>query len=1157
MLELLLGGAGSGKSEDILRRLEALADRGRQGIYLLVPEQASFENERTLLTRLGVERAARVQVLSFSRLADTVFREVGGFAQETLDDGTRALLMSRALEQAATVSADAGEALSGLNPRLAAQADYVEQLLALWQEVKQCAVPTEEWARVATRLADAGEGNHLLQEKAAGFFRVFTIYEGLAAEAGMDDLDKITRLAQGLADSRLPDGAVVFVDGFKGFTGQELQVLEALLPRVESMTVALCTDTPGRRFPGQTAADCYREYTLFAPVTDTVERLRRMAERHGMAWETRLLTENHRSEEPALAALEAGLYAPAPQPYTGDASAVTVTPCGDVYEECAYVVRTIRRLLRQEGWRCRDITVVARDLSAYHGILDDLLEQADIPCYMDARQDILCEPLVVYARAALRLAVGGWRTEEMLHLLKTDLTPLSPVETAQLENYVYMWRIEGAAWEREWTENPEGLGAKVTPHTARILAQLNGWRQQIMAPLVPLRRALRGPLTGGQFARAVYAYLADHKELARQVAAQHARLEELAEPVLAAHTARLWDELMGVLDRFALALGDQTMSAPRLEELFTMLCGMMDMGTIPQGLDVVTVGDAGRIRYSHPRAVFVLGANEGVFPAYPTGDGLLTEEERSTLRKMGVELAEDLISQCVEERYYVYTAVSAPSKRLYISYMTQGDALPSPLISMVKQLLPRCTVGLSGQPDGSDSEYAEEVFRRMAEQYGTGTATAASLRQVVTEMPAYAPSQAAVERAASCVPFRLEEAEVRRDLFGTDLCLSASQTDRFYRCRFQYFCLHGLRIAPRPVAQMDALSFGTAVHYILEVLLPTYTVSGGLVEKLRQQQNLPPREENALQAQLMATLQGDIHRTLTAYVQEQMGGSKDKSGRFLYQVGLVERAAYNMLWHMMMELRQSAFNPVDFELAIHPAEEDTQGMLSLRLPFSGGSIQLRGKIDRVDLFVRQDGTAFVRVVDYKTGSKDFHLYELTAGLNMQMLLYLYIVCDNSRRYVEEGKDLHPAGVLYHPLSDLVVKQTGDKEQEARLKTMCMKGLVLNDSSVLLAMEREGKKHFIPAKLDAGGAPTGNVITPQQFQLLRGVVEQLLVHMAETLLSGDIAADPLSTNGHLACEYCDYRAVCGHTPEDPARVLPTPGMADVLADLEKQEVTDRG
>ena len=1154
MLRLLIGRSGSGKTTWLLEHTEELLRQGQENIIWLVPEQHSFENERLLLTHLGAQTAAKVQVFSFTRLAECVFREVGGLAGERLDEGVRALLMSRALEQTAAVGQDLNQPLQRLRPRMAADPAYVEQLLTLWEEIRQCAVPTEELDRVARELA--GEEGLSLADKLAELYRVFTVYEGLANDSGLDELDVLTRLAQRLPDSRLPQGAAVLVDGFKGFTVQELEVLSGLMPRVAELTVALCTDTPGARFPDADRAACRREYTLFSPVTDTVEQLRRLADNRGKTWELTLLEDNRRAKTPGLQALEAGLYAPSPAVCDQPAPEVVLVPCEDVYEECTAVVRRIKQLLRQEGYRCRDITVVVRDLPSYQGLLDAALEQEDIPCYMDTRTDLLCEPLVVYLRAALRLAVGGWRTEQLLRLLKTDLTALSPVEIARLENYVYMWRIEGSAWERDWTENPAGLGVPLTVADCELLATLNSHRAAVMQPLQTLRQALRSNLTGRQFALALYTYLTTDKELPARIVQQADCLETLAQPVLAAHAARLWDEVIGVLDRFVLALGDQQVAASRLEELFTMLCQMVDMGHIPQGLDAVTVGSADRTRYNSPRAVFVLGANEGVFPAYPTGNGLLSEEERQILGQQGVTLSADLLRQCVEERYYVYTTVSAPRERLTVLYHTAGDSAPSPLVTAIRQILPQCAVESARRSDGWDLESCRESFQRLAEEYTAPTAVTASLQQVVGENPAYSRRLEAVERATQDAPFRLEQRPVARQLFGTDMCLSASQTESYYSCPFSYFCRYGLRVQPRRVAQVDGAVFGTLVHAVMEELLPVYTTPDGLVDTLKAADAVQQADATA-DRELMSTLREDTHRVVERYLQREMGGVGEKNGRFLYQVSLAERSACNMLWHILMELRQSEFTPVDFELSISPEGEQTaDSVLSLRLPFTDGTVQVRGKVDRVDLFVRFDGTAFVRVVDYKTGTITFDLCELTAGLGMQMLLYLFILCDNSRRYLQTDDQLRPGGVLYHPLSDLTVQRGEDNAR--RLRSMRMNGLVLDDPGVVLAMEKEGQENFIPAKLDKGGQVKGSAITLQQFALLRGVVEQLLTGMADRLMAGDIEAMPLQRGDKVPCTYCDYRAVCGRDEDSPTRLLDKRNMKAVLEELEAdEEVSEDG
>ena len=547
----------------------------------------------------------------------------------------------------------------------------------------------------------------------------------------------------------------------------------------------------------------------------------------------------------------------------------------------------------------------------------------------------------------------------------------------------------------------------------------------------------------------------------------------------------------------------------------------------------------------------VLGANEGVLPTYPSGDGLLTESERRTLKDLGLSLAEDLLTQCVEERYYAYLALSAPSEQLVVTYQTTAETGASPLITSIRRILPHHTKGVSASDDGWDLETADDMFRRLAENYGDSSAVSAGLRQVMAAHPDYAPRIAALERAATAAPFRIEERENAHGLFGTDMVLSASRADVFYDCKFKYFCRYGLRIKERERVTVDRRVFGILVHDVMEVLLPQYCRPDGLVAQLRQQEYSPLPE-----AELLGRLQTDVEQCITRYVEEHMGGPENKDGRFRYQMSLAQRSATAVLWHTLKELQQGAFDPVDYELSIHPAEDDTdEGVVSMRLPLKEGSVQFSGKVDRVDLYHRPDGTTYVRVVDYKTGSTRFDLCELTAGLGMQMLLYLFILCDNSRRYLEDKGELRPGGVLYHPLSDLVVER-GQSDSD-RLRRMRMSGLVLDDTAVVLAMEAEGDSHFIPAKLNKEGKPTGNVVTLSQFRLLRGVVEDLLMQMGEKLLQGDIAALPLKKGESVPCRFCDYRAVCGRDPEDPVTELEKKSMSAVLEDLEAEEVTRRG
>lgn len=367
MLRLILGRSGYGKTYRIQQELVSLArqDGPHPPLLLIVPEQFSFESERALLEMLGPRLANRIQVLSFTRLAQTVGREVGGLAGRQLDDGTRALLMSQALEQVADSLV--------FYKRQAASPDYVQAMLSLLSECKQCAITPQQLEEASSSLEDG-----TLRQKAAELALILDAYEALAARSHMDPLDSLTVLAARLPESRQLEGAMVFVDSFKGFTVQELQVLRALMRKAGQMTVALCADA---------VEDTAAGYGLFSPVIRTAARLRSMAYASDVpVARVELLTENHRSRNEALRLLEAGAYSPRPAVDPAPTQAVAIVPCADIYEECAFVARRIRRLLREEKLRCRDIAVVARNLAAYEGVLDVAFEEEGVPLYMDRRE---------------------------------------------------------------------------------------------------------------------------------------------------------------------------------------------------------------------------------------------------------------------------------------------------------------------------------------------------------------------------------------------------------------------------------------------------------------------------------------------------------------------------------------------------------------------------------------------------------------------------------------------------------------------------------------------------------------------------------------------------------------------------------------------------
>lgn len=1114
MLQLIIGRSGSGKTYELYSDMKRrLTDHDDARLFLLVPEQASYENERKLLADLGDSLSQRVQVLSFTRMAETVFREIGGISGKRMDNTVSMLLMS--------------EALSGVSDHLTVfrrhceNTDYLESILSMFAECKQCGISSADLAATATLFPEG-----VLRSKTQDLSLIFIAYEALVAQADrIDPLDDLTVLAKRLPESHLFDNAHIFIDGFDGFTGQEFAVLEQLLIRASSITVTLCTD---RSFDNTDPAT-----DRFFSANRTGARLRDMAYKHSVSVaKIRHLTENHRTDHPALLALEAGCYTPAPPVYEGTAESVWVTPCSDRLEECRYAARTIRRLLRENGGYCRDFTIVARHLDSYAGMLETALEREGLPYYTDERESVLTQPLVTLVESALAVVTGGWDSADILRLCKTGMAGFSAYSVSQLENYVFVWNIRGKQWQEPFINHPDGLGYSIDEKTEHRLFYLNALRRRVVQPLMRLQTRLSGNRNGQEFSTALWQFLQELR-IPRMVRFQAARLFACDEPALAEHQSRMWEHVTELLNTFATSLQNTRLSSSRFRELFHLAVASADLGVIPQTLDGVHIGAADRIRYTSPKTVIVLGANEGIFPAYPIAGGMLTDRERRRLIRAGLPIADDADHQAAQERYYAYSAIAAPSQRLIVTYANKGDSealLPSSLVETIRHLLPSHTKGVSTNNDGTDTESAADAFNRMAYWWHEENTLTASFREVFDKNSAYQARMEAIRRTVGS--FSFEDPSIAKRLFGSQLQLSPSQVDTYHLCRFAYFCKYGIRLKSRRAAQLGSTEAGTLTHHVMQQLLPQYAAN---------------QWKNCSKEQIFR----DTQQAVNEYVNNCMGGIPEDDSRFFDLIRQLTRLCSELLWRVVQELKQSKFVPVDYELPIGHCDTDGNGIPPWILTTPDGTtIQVSGKVDRVDVW-RRDGKSYIRVIDYKTGQKEFDLSEILEGINLQMLIYIFSICQNGQaRYGNTA----PAGVLYLPAKLPIIRvqrdlSTEDMERE-RLATMRMNGLLLDDPQILEAMEADLAGLFIPASVTKKGelSMTSSLASLEQFGKLQHRIEKLLIQMAQTLHRGDIAAIPTdgTTDG---CRFCDYRDICGHEPEDPVRTIAHRDLKEILRELD--------
>ena len=1068
-----MGRARTGKSERVLKKIAALGDSSQQ--ILLVPEHASHVAEMDVCRACGDAASRHAEVLTFKLLATRVLQICGGSADVTLDNGGKLLTLQRALTELAP-------ALK-VYRRASQRAAFLESLLAVMEELQAYAIEPET---LAEKVEDMdGESGDKLRDIAL----LYGVYLAKLNAPGRDAREALQKLEENLEASEYIDNKDVFLDGFSYFTGRELRILRILLRRSKSVTVTLLGDTGDRE--------------LFSASLRVREQLCALARDAGVPCAEETMETGE--ERGALDHIERCFFGPA-RTMAGGADAVALYEAGSAYSECEWVAAQILKLVREQGYRYRDVTVTARNLESYADALQTVFARFGIPLYYAHRRDILQSSVLTLLLGALDAATGGFEYEDVFRCLKTGLAGLTMEECDLLENYALKWEIRGAAWTREapWTAHPDGYGADWTDEARVRLAAVNELRARVQGPFAHLRQGVGGSGTAEQKVRALYDYL-DEIDLPETLQAQTARLFAEGEAQRAEETAQLWSILCGVMDQFVDILDDTVLDAEEFAQLFRLVLTQYSVGTIPVTLDAVNLCEMTRNDRHTVRALFLLGANDGVLPATETEGGVLRDEDREALEQRDIFLAPHGMEQFHLEIQNLYAALAQPTEKLTLSYPVSdssgAEKRPSFAVGRIAHLLPEVTV----EKESADKEYRLSA-KDAALEYA-GEHIGGALWQYFEGRADAESALAAMRAAARTTRGRLSRSAVR-SLYGDALRLSASQMDKARACHFAYFLRYGLRAKERTGAGFDAPQIGTFVHDVMEHTLRAAKTRGGLhtLEK--------------------AALHALVQEAIADYKARVLPDLSEKSVRFRYLFDRLCDSTQRIMDEVADELKHSDFEPMAFELAFGPGGQ----MPAITVREKGNTARVVGKVDRVDGW-EHGGKLYLRVVDYKTGRKSFDLAEVRYGLGLQMLLYLFAL-EQAGGALFGGKEIVPAGVLYTPAREPMLRCARDTEPEkiekALKKELRRSGMVLEDPAVLQAMEHSALESpcYLPIAVKRDGAVTGSLASAEQLGKLSKYVDHILHEITQEVFAGNIDADPYArTPQQSACTYCEFASAC--------------------------------
>ncbi len=1103
MINFILGRCGTGKSTELLRRMERTLRETERDVLLIVPEQQTVVWETRIAALLPDSSALRVEVTNFTRLANAVFRQYGGLAVNRCDDGGRALILWRAM-------LSVWDGLTVYNRGIDGREDKnLPSLMAAVGEMKQNGVTPLQLEEAAYAL-EQGDGESELTRRLYDLSLVFSAYEELLHEEYCDKHDIMNALCETLEGEgkHYFDGKACFVDSFFSLTMHQKRIMRCIMAHGAEVTVTFACDGDDILTGGGELR--------FGEVRAHYDAMVRMAvELYGENSEELQIIpmkKNLRHAEGSpLFLVERHLFGASPDtPAVEAASAdtVRVIKCADRYEEAELCATLIEKLVRS-GYRYSDIGVVARNMGSRCGIVDTALRRHGIPCFLAERTALSQHPAIRLLTTLLDIQANGWLRRDVLRMMKTGLTPLLDYECDLLEEYTATWNLRGRRLFAEveaWTMNPDGYRREVGAWGKETLAIVNGAREKLFPAVLRFCRIFdggEGREKNSAPTREICAALVEFAMEMKLYCSLRRNAETLAADGYrreAEEARQVWPLICKALDKLVTVLGDIPLDAGRFGGLFAYVCGAMDIGTIPTAMDEVVLGSSDGVRFSEVEHMIILGSTEGEFPGVAEDIGFFCDADKLKLSNVGITLSNDTTLRTAQEYFMYYRTACLAKKSLTV------------LVPLSEGEMSRGAAGLCDLfGDGIVTSYgelplAERMYHPSSADYAVSYETGVRREGLIALARERNRLNVYGDMSLGVTEERLSRETLNR-LFDGRMSLSQSRIDSYVNCPFGYWCRYVMNLKEGAKAEIGLPDIGVFIHEVLERFF---------AETGHMEYPLPPAE---------------TERIADAIIRDYVAALDGRSmnGRLRYLFIRLRRNVLCFLESIMEELAESEFKPIAFELPIGIREDGRASLDAIAFRLADGSeVAIRGVADRLDLYKdASSGKAYIRVVDYKTGAKAFSLEDVRLGLNVQLLLYLFSVWKGRHTAVTGESEVYPAGVMYfsaRPGDVTSDKMLSREEAKALIKSGIVRsGLFLSDEGVLDAMDKSG--NFIPVKSKRAAAR--NLVSLEEFGRLYGELEQTVVRISTEIRDGRAAAAPLVRNGRSPCEYCSHYPICRH------------------------------
>lgn len=1134
-LRFCFGPSGSGKSHRIYEEImQRAAEEPGRNFLIIVPDQFTMQTQKDLVMRSDRDGILNIDVLSFGRLSHRILEEVGTKEMPVLDDTGKSLVLQK-------VAADLKEQLPAMGSLLHKQG-YIHEVKSAISEFMQYGISTQDMDKLITSAQKRGA----LAMKLKDLKTLYRGFQDYIRDHFITTEETLDVLRRSLSKSKILKGSVVVFDGFTGFTPIQNRLIQELM-RVCAETIVTVTIGVGE--------DPYKmdgEQKLFHLSKKTVADLEKLAAEAEVERGEDLFVKggpNRFAKAPALHYLEQNLFRYQYEPYAGEQQEIHMFEALSPREEVHQTALYIRHLIREQGMTYRDIAVVIGDLEGYASYVETEFGQLEIPCFLDRTRGIVLNPMIEYIKSALQLYIKDFSYDTVFHFLRSGMADISREEIDELENYVIRTGARGyRTYSRLFTRRTEELQGNAEGSEQaeeKTMERLNRIRQQFMDAVEILHMGSQEK--AGDYVSHLYDFL-EQNQVQQKLLNYQQQFEKEGDLSRAREYAQIYRLVMDLLDQVYELLGEEEISRQEFADILEAGFGEITVGTIPQNVDRIVVGDMERTRLKQVKVLFFLGVNDGNIPKNASKGGIISDMDREFLIESGTEMAPSPRQQMYIQRLYLYLNMTKPSEQLYLSYAkvnSEGKGIrPSYLIDTVRKLFPAMSVEYPQNRSRLEQiEGRQEGARYLAEElreYVEGTLPEEERQDFYLMYRAYEADAVGRDLLTRAAFRRYRESGlsriVARALYGQQLENSVSRLETYAACACRHFLQYGLSLQEREEFGFEASDMGTVYHAVLE------NFAGKLAESNLTWWDFT--EDFAAKA---------VKESVEAYAATYGETVLYSSARNEYAITRMSRILTRTVLTLQKHLKQGSFQPDDYELSFRFAED----LDSIHVDLSEDEkMHLQGRIDRID--VSEDAEhVYVKVIDYKSGNRKFDLAALYYGLQLQLVVYMNAAMEmESRKHPD--KEIVPAALLYYHIDDPTIETpvelTDEQINEQILAKLRMNGVVNSDPEVVERLDRymQDKSVVIPVekKKDGSFSARSGVLSWEEMQLISSYVDAKIRSIGREILDGKIAANPYEKGNEEACTYCAYKKVCGFDGSIPGY------EKRQLEDLDKQALMQR-